>query len=331
MRRRRATVTGSATTTRCLCDVGYAGARCDEHAAGYHDDGAGGCIDDVCLPNPCVEPNQAVCREEGGAPVCDCDPGDHPDGVGGCTDAPCTTDPCAAMGEACRGLHRRLVQRRRGDPRPEGLGVRRQRRRDLRAERGRRRRRRVRARCRAAPPGAAVPELRGVRRDLDELPLTTLSAGASCDDGLRCTEGDACDAAGICRGVVMAACPAECRQRHLPERLRSRRPVPRRPVSRGRARPPRREHGGGRARRRLVRARGGLWRAFPSPRVDREARTPDGRSFRGAAPRGGRARASGARGGQARAASVTMLRRTRVTAGGAEGGSGAAMRRTVSA
>ncbi len=92
-------VDGRAT---CACDAGWAGERCDTCAAGYHDDGAGGCTDDVCVPSPCTVPDRSVCTDDGGTAVCGCDAGYHDDGVGGCTTDPCVPDPCAASGQACR-------------------------------------------------------------------------------------------------------------------------------------------------------------------------------------------------------------------------------------
>ncbi|MCZ7685948.1 MAG: hypothetical protein M5U28_47205 [Sandaracinaceae bacterium] len=90
--------------TRCECDDGFAGASCDacDEAAGYHEDGAGGCTTDVCVPSPCTTPGRSVCTDLGGTARCDCDPGLHEDGVGGCTADPCVPDPCAASGQACR-------------------------------------------------------------------------------------------------------------------------------------------------------------------------------------------------------------------------------------
>ena len=84
----------------CTCDAGYAGAYCDECASGFHDDGMGGCTDDVCVPNPCADAGRGVCVEEDGAARCLCDPGLHEDGVGGCTDDPCLPHPCGT--QACR-------------------------------------------------------------------------------------------------------------------------------------------------------------------------------------------------------------------------------------
>ncbi|MCZ7678414.1 MAG: hypothetical protein M5U28_06415 [Sandaracinaceae bacterium] len=81
---------------RCACDPEYDGERCEACASGYHDDGAGGCTDDACLPSPCTVPNRTVCVDG----VCGCDPGYHDDGVGGCTTDPCLPHPCGA--QACR-------------------------------------------------------------------------------------------------------------------------------------------------------------------------------------------------------------------------------------
>jgi hypothetical protein len=83
----------------CACDPGYEGGACESCAAGYHDDGAGGCTDDACTPSPCTTPGRTVCSGEG---VCGCDPGLHEDGVGGCTADPCRPDPCVASNQACR-------------------------------------------------------------------------------------------------------------------------------------------------------------------------------------------------------------------------------------
>ena len=84
----------------CGCEPGYAGDRCERCDPGYHDDGAGGCTTDRCLPDPCTEPNRGVCRETASSYACDCDPGHHEDGVGGCTTDPCLPHPCGD--QACR-------------------------------------------------------------------------------------------------------------------------------------------------------------------------------------------------------------------------------------
>ncbi|NIS36575.1 MAG: hypothetical protein GWO04_44530, partial [Actinobacteria bacterium] len=90
--------------TECTCDDGYAGPACESCAAGYHDDGLGGCTTDPCLPNPCTTiANRTVCSvDAGGLAACSCEGGYHDDGTGGCTTDPCLPDPCAAMGMACR-------------------------------------------------------------------------------------------------------------------------------------------------------------------------------------------------------------------------------------
>ena len=89
----------------CSCHPGFTGALCDacDTEAGYHPDGSGGCTTDPCTPNPCVEPGQTVCLDDGdGSHSCDCDDGLHPDGTGGCTADPCVPDPCVASDQACR-------------------------------------------------------------------------------------------------------------------------------------------------------------------------------------------------------------------------------------
>ncbi|RLB50539.1 MAG: hypothetical protein DRJ42_18665, partial [Deltaproteobacteria bacterium] len=88
----------------CACALGWAGVYCGmcDVAAGYHDDGAGGCTTDVCLPNPCTIPNGSLCSDVSGSPLCACDAGYHDDGVGGCTTDVCVPDPCASSGRLCR-------------------------------------------------------------------------------------------------------------------------------------------------------------------------------------------------------------------------------------
>ena len=75
----------------CTCDEGYQGEACDACAAGYHDDGMGGCTTDPCLPNPCTDLFETVCAvADDGTAYCECDPGAHRDGdprhVGGLLD-----------------------------------------------------------------------------------------------------------------------------------------------------------------------------------------------------------------------------------------------------
>ncbi|MEZ4269206.1 MAG: hypothetical protein R3F39_22855 [Myxococcota bacterium] len=66
----------------CLCDPGT------------HDDGAGGCTYDPCLPNPCVAP-QTACSISAGLALCACPAGEIPDGAGGCVDDACDPNPCS--------------------------------------------------------------------------------------------------------------------------------------------------------------------------------------------------------------------------------------------
>ncbi|MBK9259650.1 MAG: hypothetical protein IPM54_07390 [Polyangiaceae bacterium] len=88
----------------CTCDPGYVGSSCldCDTVAGYHSDGMGGCTQDPCLPNPCVEPNKTICMPNGPLAVCSCDSGYHDDGTGVCTDDPCKPNPCAAQNQACQ-------------------------------------------------------------------------------------------------------------------------------------------------------------------------------------------------------------------------------------
>ena len=99
----------SSGVVQCTCDEGYTGDFCEEchEAAGYYDDGEGGCSDDPCLHDPCTEPNQSQCSPDSNTSsgyVCSCDDGYHDDGVGGCTDDPCTPNPCAAENQACQPI-----------------------------------------------------------------------------------------------------------------------------------------------------------------------------------------------------------------------------------
>ncbi len=88
----------------CQCNTGYVGDTCDQcdAANGYRDDGQGGCTNDPCLPNPCMDPNKTQCATNGQSFVCSCDPGYHDDGAGGCTMDPCLPNICAATNQACR-------------------------------------------------------------------------------------------------------------------------------------------------------------------------------------------------------------------------------------
>src|SRR6185369_13140765 len=47
----------------CTCELGWSGAGCADCDAtlGYHEDSAGGCTMDVCVPNPCIDAHRSVC------------------------------------------------------------------------------------------------------------------------------------------------------------------------------------------------------------------------------------------------------------------------------
>jgi hypothetical protein len=78
---------------RSICKIDEAGlpvCLCDP---GTHDDGAGGCTYDPCLPNPCVAP-QSACSILAGLAQCACPAGQIPDDAGGCVDDACDPNPC---------------------------------------------------------------------------------------------------------------------------------------------------------------------------------------------------------------------------------------------
>ncbi|RJO68565.1 MAG: hypothetical protein C4523_07410 [Myxococcales bacterium] len=82
----------------CDCDPGYAGATCADCAEGYRPDGLA-CLPipgDPCDPNPCGEPHQTQCLDNGGVAVCACDPGYVWDGAACAEQAgdPCEPNPC---------------------------------------------------------------------------------------------------------------------------------------------------------------------------------------------------------------------------------------------
>ena len=85
----------------CTCDPGFSGQFCGacDVAGGYHDDGAGGCTMDECLPNPCVEPNKTMCTSMGVQQFeCTCDTGFHDEGGSCVADEVCMPDSCNGHG-----------------------------------------------------------------------------------------------------------------------------------------------------------------------------------------------------------------------------------------
>ncbi|MBN2497042.1 MAG: formylglycine-generating enzyme family protein [Deltaproteobacteria bacterium] len=92
----------------CSCDEGYAGDHCDgcDEANGWHWNAAGdACTDDPCDPNPCTEPHETQCADDGsGSAICSCDPGYQDYGDGACR----PSDPCAGD-TTCASQHRECV------------------------------------------------------------------------------------------------------------------------------------------------------------------------------------------------------------------------------
>ena len=84
----------------CTCEMGWTGRACDacDLAAGFHDDGAGGCTLDPCLPNPCMEPNKSVCSNAGQQVFCGCDPGFHDEGGSCVANETCQPNSCSGHG-----------------------------------------------------------------------------------------------------------------------------------------------------------------------------------------------------------------------------------------
>ncbi len=81
----------------CSCDEGYSGDACEACAEGFHDNGAGGCTDDPCLPDPCDI--DRLCQAVEGAAQCVCPAGEH-DEDGVCLpDLECGENTCNQRGE----------------------------------------------------------------------------------------------------------------------------------------------------------------------------------------------------------------------------------------
>ncbi|MBX3251233.1 MAG: hypothetical protein KF901_28910, partial [Myxococcales bacterium] len=85
----------------CECATGHAGRFCElcDEAAGYHDDGEGGCTDEVCRPNPCAAPFSRCV--EGAEATCECPLGFHRVGETCALDEVCAEGSCNGHG-ACR-------------------------------------------------------------------------------------------------------------------------------------------------------------------------------------------------------------------------------------
>jgi len=96
---------GTCSGGACTCSTGYAGASCDQCAAGYI--GYPNCVDDPCDPDPCS--GHGTCS--GGACACDtgyagascnqCAAGYI--GYPNCVDDPCDPDPCSGHGDCADG------------------------------------------------------------------------------------------------------------------------------------------------------------------------------------------------------------------------------------
>ncbi len=98
----------------CGCEPGWAGDTCDTCAAGFHDDGVGGCaLNQECTTASCSGAAAGSCDDTGGVVSCTCNPGYagddcevcdtgyHPDATGACAvDASCLTDNVCIQG-AC--------------------------------------------------------------------------------------------------------------------------------------------------------------------------------------------------------------------------------------
>ena len=81
----------------CECDAGYAGAFCDACDEGFFDDGRGGCVADLCDPNPCSDPRPR-CTVVEGAASCGCAAGRHEEGGECVPDVVCLPSSCNEHG-----------------------------------------------------------------------------------------------------------------------------------------------------------------------------------------------------------------------------------------
>ncbi|MCA9514236.1 MAG: hypothetical protein KC635_04780, partial [Myxococcales bacterium] len=86
----------------CSCQTGYAGETCDTCAANFQDVG-GVCssLPPVCIGVPC---QNGICRDQGGAAVCTCDPGFQGDGCTECAIGYAGDDCAPVTAGACGDL-----------------------------------------------------------------------------------------------------------------------------------------------------------------------------------------------------------------------------------
>ncbi|MFK7992434.1 MAG: hypothetical protein AB8I08_40810, partial [Sandaracinaceae bacterium] len=92
--------TSDGTAIDCACERGYEGEFCSDcdRDGGFLPDGAGGCDDDLCDPNPCGEGERSRCEVVDEVATCACPAGTH-DEDGGCVpDADCSPTSCGGHG-----------------------------------------------------------------------------------------------------------------------------------------------------------------------------------------------------------------------------------------
>ena len=85
----KTTCESNGTAYTCVC------------TAPLHPDGAGGCTDDPCIPDPCTGPNETSCFDDGGVAECNCSEG-FVRFDGSCIPDPCLGNPCLPPENKCR-------------------------------------------------------------------------------------------------------------------------------------------------------------------------------------------------------------------------------------
>ncbi|HEY3355634.1 MAG TPA: hypothetical protein VGQ83_20450, partial [Polyangia bacterium] len=97
------TCTPSGSVALCACEPGYADARCQSCAPGYHVEGLACVAGSPCAEDPCV---YGTCQSVGGQATCacavgyagvhcdECAPGYHPQDLRCVGESPCDPDPC---------------------------------------------------------------------------------------------------------------------------------------------------------------------------------------------------------------------------------------------